>query len=355
MSNPSVSIVMPTYNATRFLQDTVNAALSQTFHDFELIIVDDGSSDGTAESISRFTDQRIRFIPHDCNKGVAAATNTGLRAARGRYVAMMDHDDISMPYRLERQINFLEAHPEIDGCGGAHIILGKNSSIDGLKAAWKTRYGTLLSAEDVAAGSLWAGQLFNPTVCFRTNTLHRLDKWWDEKLSVGADDEFYGRLIGAGAAMCVLPDVVLRYRRHRSSLSLSSHQRAIQTRASVALAGLSRIMPDATQEQQRIHVMIALRDYGLTPEILPRVTDYMEAILAANASSGRYAEQSLKRVMALHWSRVCALAGCKNLRTACRAYYTFSPLREYVGSPAFFLYQWQKRRLSSAARHPQQN
>jgi|GEM_PF-2198134 len=350
MGTPFASIVMPAYNAATFLQKTLNAALSQTFRDFELIIVDDASSDGTAKLAAGFGDSRIRLIQHERNKGVAGATNTGLHAARGQYIIMMDHDDVSMPDRLERQITFLEAHPEIDGCGGAHVLLSGRAWLDTARAVWKTRRSRMISAGEVAASSLWGGQLFNPTVCFRTNVLQRLDQWWDERFSVGADDEFYGRLIGAGAALCVLPDVVLRYRRHRASLSLRSRQEAKKARSAVALAGLARLLPDAAEAQKKLHVLIAQRDYGLTPDLLPEVTAYMEALLDANAKSGRFDEKALKRVMSRHWSRVCALAGCQDLKAAYRAYYSFAPLRPFVGSPAFFLYQWQKRRLVPASR-----
>lgn len=108
--NPQVTVLMPAYNAGKYVAAAVRSVLDQTFSDFELLIVDDGSSDDTVSIIQGFTDPRIRIIRQE-QGGVAAALNTGLSYARGIYVCRFDADDICFPQRLARQVHFLDGHP----------------------------------------------------------------------------------------------------------------------------------------------------------------------------------------------------------------------------------------------------
>ena len=122
---PLVSVVMPVFNREKFLAEAIESILSQTVTDFELIIVDDGSTDGSAEIIRAYAerDSRIRFIQLSENTGNASARNAGIAVACGDYIAGMDSDDISLPERLQQQVEFLESHPEIDAVGvGTRIV-----------------------------------------------------------------------------------------------------------------------------------------------------------------------------------------------------------------------------------------
>ncbi len=116
---PRVSVVMPVYNGERFLAEAIESILAQTFEDFEFIIVDDGSGDRSADIIADYArkDERIRIVTLPRNMGVAAAHNAGIAASSGAYIATMDCDDISLPQRLQRQVDYLKAHPAIGGVG----------------------------------------------------------------------------------------------------------------------------------------------------------------------------------------------------------------------------------------------
>jgi len=111
---PTVSVIIPTYNREQLIARSLKSVLSQTYQDFEIIIVDDGSTDNTEEVVSSFNDDRIRYIRHEENKGEAAARNTGIKAARGDYIAYQDSDDEWFPEKLAKQIELLEdASPEV--------------------------------------------------------------------------------------------------------------------------------------------------------------------------------------------------------------------------------------------------
>ncbi len=120
-----ISVVMPVYNTpVPYLKEAVGSILGQTFRDFELIIVDDGSENETEEYLRTLSDPRIRLIRNETNRGITRSLNIGFAAARGKYIARMDGDDISFPERFEKQFAFMESHPDVFVCGADSVNLG---------------------------------------------------------------------------------------------------------------------------------------------------------------------------------------------------------------------------------------
>ncbi len=107
-----VTVFMPVYNAATYLSPAINSILNQTFKDFELLIIDDGSTDNSNEIIRGYSDKRLRFIAHSKNVGIPRTRNEGLAEARGKFIVHMDADDISVPHRIERQVEFMEKYPQ---------------------------------------------------------------------------------------------------------------------------------------------------------------------------------------------------------------------------------------------------
>ena len=116
---PQVSVIMAVYNAAPFLREAVASILTQTYNDFELIAVDDSSSDASLSILEGFDEPRIRVIRHQTNTGAALSRNDALAVARGELIAIMDADDVCVSTRLERQVAFLDANPHVGlvGCG----------------------------------------------------------------------------------------------------------------------------------------------------------------------------------------------------------------------------------------------
>jgi len=135
-----VSVIIPTYNRAHLIGRAVQSVLNQTHRDFEIIIIDDGSTDKTLETINRFDDSRIKYIRHLNNKGAAAARNTGIRAAKGEYIAFLDSDDEWLPEKLEEQIKIIEGTPAEIGviyAGCRRIMKGKEYYIPSSRIAEK--------------------------------------------------------------------------------------------------------------------------------------------------------------------------------------------------------------------------
>ena len=109
----TATVLMPVYNGEKYIREAMDSILNQTFNDFEFLIVNDGSTDSTKQLIESYPDPRIRLVNQE-NRGVAKSLNRGLRLAKGKYIARMDADDISLPDRLAKQIEVLESNPDVD-------------------------------------------------------------------------------------------------------------------------------------------------------------------------------------------------------------------------------------------------
>ena len=129
---PAITVFMPVYNAEKYLKEAIDSILNQTFENFELLIIDDGSTDESVKIIETYTDERIRLIHNDGNKGLPYTRNRGLNLARGKYLAIMDADDVSVKNRLEIEYNIMEKRSNL-----AVISSGKEL----LSNAGKSTYG----------------------------------------------------------------------------------------------------------------------------------------------------------------------------------------------------------------------
>lgn len=129
--NELVSVIIPTYNRANLILQAVKSVLNQTYKNFEIIIVDDGSSDNTEDVINVIHDNRIRYIKHAINKGASAARNTGIREAKGKYIAFQDSDDHWLPDKLEKQVKRIENTPDhVGAVFGGYWIIGKEMKKD---------------------------------------------------------------------------------------------------------------------------------------------------------------------------------------------------------------------------------
>lgn len=185
---PKVSVVMPVYNGERFLQESIESILNQTFNGFEFLIVDDGSTDCSEEIISGYanTDERIHLIKNPNNLGIAGATNVGIANANGEYIALMDQDDISVPARLEKQVAFLDSHKDIS-------VIGANSITQDEEGNQHFRHKLLETPGLIRWGLLFQNQIQNPTAMMR-RTLFSIHEFKYENFEPSQDYHLWLRI-----------------------------------------------------------------------------------------------------------------------------------------------------------------
>lgn len=207
MREPKFSVVIPAYNQGKFLGETIQSVLDQTFTDFEIIVVDDASPDNTAEIVKQFTDARIKYLLHPENRGLPAARNTGMRASSGDFIALLDADDLFHTKKLELHLKYLENHPEIGASFNSRFEL--NYSADTIRDIYRVNDHPNLK-------ELSLGFPFAPSdMVIRREWAFKVDLF-DEKCIYGAEDlDFPCRLSLEGCQFGRV-DRALNYRRHHS-------------------------------------------------------------------------------------------------------------------------------------------
>src|SRR5262245_36138963 len=187
---PRVSVVMATHNPGTLVEETLRSLLAQPLTDFELIVVDDASTDDTVERIGRYDDPRIRLIRNSSDAGVANARNIGLDAARGEYLAPCDHDGLSSPDRLEQQVRYLEEHPRVLlVAAGTRTLRGDRLARDPLPpVSHHLIHWTLMTRSP----------LVHSAICLRTEAMRRHGLRYDPQYDFGDDFDLYHRAAEVG-------------------------------------------------------------------------------------------------------------------------------------------------------------
>jgi glycosyltransferase involved in cell wall biosynthesis len=203
---PIVTVLLPVYNGGRYLREAVESILSQTLQAFELLIVDDGSTDQTEAICRSFTDPRIRVNRHERNSGLVSALNDGIDQISTKYVARMDADDVALPSRLARQVAFLDSRPDIAACGSWAREL-----VDGrLRDVMRRPTGEYLRR------TAWRPvPIFHPTACLRAEVLHELRYRPD---FIHAEDYDLWLRLCRRHRIDNVPAVLLHYRIHQASV-----------------------------------------------------------------------------------------------------------------------------------------
>ncbi|MDP2598877.1 MAG: glycosyltransferase [Candidatus Liptonbacteria bacterium] len=235
MAKPLVSIIIPSYNTARFIKEAVDSALAQTYKQIEIIVVDDGSTDDTRQILEQYIGQNSRqnqsqsqkqnpeqkqeqnprqnsiIYIYQTNKGLAGARNTGIRASRGEYIALLDADDIFLPEKIEHQISYLTSHPncDISYCDLHHFWDEETNKL------FKLQYQYYSGAE-VLPHLLEKNFIAPLSVVVRRSTFDRYGLF-NESLRRSEDLEFWLRLSYAGAQFCFLPEILGKLRMRRTA------------------------------------------------------------------------------------------------------------------------------------------
>ncbi len=211
MNKPKISVVMPVYNEEDFLKESIESILNQTFKDFELIIVNDCSTDNSDKIIeSYFDDPRVVRINNEENIGVFNSRNRALKFARGKYIALLDSDDISMLDRLKLQFNYLENNPHIFLVGSSALYINE----DGKEISRFRKYDDY---EMLAWRLPKSCSIVSSSVMFR-NTM----RFYPVSYGGAGDYKFYLNLLSNGKNLTNLPQFLVKYRLHKGSMSVSN-------------------------------------------------------------------------------------------------------------------------------------
>lgn len=222
MTKPLVSIVVPVFEPHPvYFRQAIESILNQTFADFELIVVEDPSAVSGQSMLPGPPDPRLRYLLNPERTSLPRQHNRGLAEARGRFICRFDADDISEPQRLERELAFLQANPEIDVVGSWLTVIDEQGRVVGSR-----RYP--IDHASIVAAMRRFNPVANSTVMFRREVYERFGGWRDSTLPA-QDYEWYSRLGAGGARFANLEEPLVRYRLHGGSIKSSQLRGTIRT------------------------------------------------------------------------------------------------------------------------------
>jgi glycosyltransferase involved in cell wall biosynthesis len=298
---PRVSVIMPVYNSEQYLEEAVESILSQTFRDFEFVIVDDGSLDSTPLLLANYAARDPRIVTHRfaSNQGLSSTLNFGIHQARGEYIARMDADDISLPERLEEQLRFMEAHHEVGVCSTGAEFIGERQS---------TKWLNYSSHDAIHARMLFVNAIAHPTVMLRASVLRANELEYDPNVRYAQDYELWSRMI-TKTRFANLPHILLKYRVHPASISAKHSVEQLRMFDRIYRQLLAPFGIESSDEELEIHQKIRLvksySDFNPSLTFILQVRLWLERLLRANQKVNLIEFNAVKAEFASRWTTVC--------------------------------------------------
>lgn len=280
---PKISVIMPVYNGEKYLRQAIDSILSQTFSDFEFIIINDASKDSTEEIIKSYNDERIVYLKNEENLGVAGTLNKGIDAARGEYIARMDADDISMPDRFLKQVTIMDSNKDIGVCGGNLIIFGEE--IDERNFIYSE------TDKKIRVDMIFNSAFAHPAVMIRSSILSDNIRY-DIDFEKAEDYKMWYDIMRVSKGYNI-QEPLLRYRHHQKQVT-----KVNKDEQTVAVTKMRKVMYDTLQidTQQYLELFSRLCD-GIR---IFNESEYMmlrELMKKTIAASNEYDKKELKKTL----------------------------------------------------------
>ena len=265
IKQPFVSVLMPIYNASAYLREALESVLQQTFTNFELLVIDDGSTDNSIEIVNSYHDQRIRLFRNTHN--FIATLNKGIDVATGKYVARMDADDVMLPHRLETQFNFMETHPDIDISGSYAESFGIKQHV--MQSATEHK--------KIIASLLLNNSIIHSTIILRRSTFENNAAFrYPEGYPCAEDYKLWTVLAANGLRFATIPEVLLRYRRSLTQVTERNFDDMFESSLRIRMEYAQLVIEQIVEKENRyfdfFEQLIDLSNEGLINQIsLPHI------------------------------------------------------------------------------------
>lgn len=291
-----VSIIMPVYNGEKYLEAAIDSIRNQTYKNWELIIINDGSTDNTENIINQYADDRIKYITNETNLGLIATLNKAIDFCKGEYIARMDADDICEKGRLSKQIDFLEAHPLVAMCGTNAIVIDENGNRKG-------NIINLSSNDYIQINLLFSVPIVHPSIVLRASVLK--NNRYNSEYKHIEDYELWCR-IADKYPISNLSSKLLKYRWHTTNISVQYNEEQEKLKDKIITNQLNKIGLSPSQEELYLH-RVSYMQYDTKGDLEKQnftnysgLSTWFKKVIEANRKVERYDQQKL---IAFLWSR----------------------------------------------------
>jgi len=285
-TNYLVTVYMTVFNGEKFLRESIESILNQTYSNFNLLIINDGSTDGSEAIIKSFTDPRIQYFANETNKGIVYSRNKALKEIKTKYTAVLDCDDISLPTRLEKQIHFMESNPDVTVCGTWALMIDEKSTVFGHQIMPVT------NKDFVNIEMLFRNQFVHSSTLFRTKIALESGGY-----QLGCEDFWLYSKISLRYKMANLPEFLTKYRIHNSNISSTNKIQINQNELDVLKMLYSRF--NLAEKYLNIPISIIKNDLSLIDNSI--VYDFFTTLIDTNNKKLYYEKSSFNSVMFQYW------------------------------------------------------
>lgn len=293
---PAISVIMPAYNAEPYILEAVNSILQQTLADFELIVINDGSTDNTGALVAALDDPRIRLVHNDGNRGLIYTRNLGVELAQGEFIAYLDSDDAAFPERLEKQMAYLRRHPELVAVGA----WAQPMDAKGNYRNFFWRYPG--DSEFVKATLLFRAYINTSTFFIRTAAMKQLK--FSPHHELGEDYDMYMRCVKLYKVENI-PEVLIAFRLHATSITKTKVELLARNLNDISVRALNDLGLTPSSEEIALHRYIEWLGRSDDPHIFDKTNAWLRKILAANTQSAQYDPVALRHAVGERWLAVC--------------------------------------------------
>ncbi|MDR2562943.1 MAG: glycosyltransferase [Prevotellaceae bacterium] len=300
---PLVSVLTPVYNGEKYIREAIDSILSQSYSNWEMIIVNDGSTDATGSIIDSYTDSRIQHVKIEKSRDLATVRNHAVSLASGKYIAKLDADDIALPQRIEKQIRFMETNPDYGLCGTWVKTIGKIGKI-----AYPTNHNLIKCA------LLFHSPFIASSVMIKTHLLKQIP--YRTEMKFAEDYDLWERLSKAGVKMKNLNEYLVEYRLHESNSS--TLYGGASPRINVKIRQLQDLALFPSDEEIQLlsdaaNIKSVKSKIPIPEEFLCKLKLWMHKLLKANENKKIYDQNSLIAYLWFRWIFACYSLGQKKM------------------------------------------
>jgi glycosyltransferase involved in cell wall biosynthesis len=297
MSSALVSVLMPVYNAGDFVKGSIESILKQSYSNFELIIINDGSTDTSEEIILSIKDPRIQYFKNESNLGLIKTLNKGIDLCKGEYIARIDADDISLPERLKKQIEFMEKNREVGVCGSDYIHFGKG----------KQMVLTAHHEHDWILGwMLFNSSVVHPALMIRTSVIKNENPYFNSDYKHVEDYELWSRLIFK-VKFADVPETLLKYRIHASQVSRQYRNEQIENGNKVRRNLLENAGFKFGEREFKVHCLLGNSQIITSLNDLAVLSVWFSKMLEQNKKINLIDQAILEKILAKQWYDACGI------------------------------------------------
>lgn len=322
MSRPLLSIIMLSYNAELYLKEAIVSILSQDFDNYELIIIEDGSTDNSMNVIKSFNDSRIKIYQNIINQGIVYSRNRGIRLSSGKYLGMLDSDDIALPGKFRKQVKFLEDNPDFGMVGSWAVLIDKNGKL--LKEKWK------LSGrpEKIPSIMFFKNYFVQSAVVFRREVLP--EYLYKPGYEIVEDYKLWMDILKKSKAWN-LPEYLVKYRIHGNNMTITGENVVKDNLVAVYRELFEELGIKPTEEELKIHHII--REGLLIRDIntFKKGKNWLKKLLYYNSIKKIYERRAFAEMLLNRWTKLVWLSRKLDPFITVN-YFNYSIIKEYLVS-----------------------